>query len=45
MTAGVTRTIKAGEMGLCIAGDAHYIGNASKTAPVSYVVIAVGLPE
>jgi mannose-6-phosphate isomerase-like protein (cupin superfamily) len=45
MTAGVSRTLKAGDMGLCIAGDSHYIANASKTAPVSYLVLAVGPPE
>jgi mannose-6-phosphate isomerase-like protein (cupin superfamily) len=45
MTAGVTRTLKAGEMGLCIAGDDHYITNASKTEPASYFVVAVGPPE
>lgn len=45
MTAGTTRTLKAGEMGLCIAGDDHYITNASKTEPASYFVVAVGPPE
>lgn len=45
MTAGTTRTLKAGDMGLCIAGDDHYITNASKTAPASYIVVAVGPPE
>lgn len=45
MTAGVTRTLKPGDMGLCIAGDAHYIANASKTNPASYLVLAVGPPE
>ncbi|MGD0295308.1 MAG: cupin domain-containing protein [Terracidiphilus sp.] len=45
MTAGVTRTLKAGEMGLCIAGDDHYITNASKTEPASYFVVSVGPPE
>ena len=45
MTAGVTRTLKAGDMGLCIAGDDHYITNASKTEPASYFVVAVGPPE
>jgi mannose-6-phosphate isomerase-like protein (cupin superfamily) len=42
MTAGVTRTLKAGEMGLCIAGDDHSITNASKTEPASYFVVSVG---
>jgi mannose-6-phosphate isomerase-like protein (cupin superfamily) len=45
MTAGTVRTLKAGEMGLCIAGDDHYITNASKTEPASYFVVAVGPPE
>jgi mannose-6-phosphate isomerase-like protein (cupin superfamily) len=45
MTTGVTRTIKAGDMGLCIAGDEHSVANASKTEPVSYFVVAVGPPE
>lgn len=45
MTAGIVRTLKAGEMGLCIAGDDHYITNASKTEPASYFVVAVGPPE
>ena len=45
MTAGVTRTLKAGDMGLCIAGDEHYIANASQTEPVTYLVLAVGPPE
>jgi mannose-6-phosphate isomerase-like protein (cupin superfamily) len=45
MTAGTTRTLKAGEMGLCIAGDDHYITNASATEPASYFVVSVGPPE
>ncbi|MGA3162341.1 MAG: cupin domain-containing protein [Terracidiphilus sp.] len=45
MTAGVTRTLKAGEMGLCIAGDDHCITNASKTESASYFVVSVGPPE
>ena len=45
MTAGTVRTLKAGEMGLCIAGDDHYITNASKTEPASYFVVSVGPPE
>jgi mannose-6-phosphate isomerase-like protein (cupin superfamily) len=45
MTAGITRTLKAGEMGLCIAGDDHSITNASKTEPASYFVVSVGPPE
>jgi len=45
MTKGVTRILKAGEMGLCIAGDDHTVANASKTERASYFVIAVGPPE
>ena len=45
MTAGTTRTLKTGDMGLCIAGDDHYITNASATEPASYFVVAVGPPE
>lgn len=45
MTAGSTHTLKAGDMGLCVAGDDHYITNASTTEPVSYFVVSVGPPE
>ncbi len=45
MTAGVTRDLVAGEMGLCIAGDQHTIYNASQTEPASYFVLTVGPPE
>ncbi len=45
MTAGTERTLKAGDMGICIAGDEHWIGNASATEPVSYYVVTVGPPE
>jgi mannose-6-phosphate isomerase-like protein (cupin superfamily) len=45
MTAGTERTLKAGDMGICIAGDDHWIGNASATVPVSYYVVTVGPPE
>jgi mannose-6-phosphate isomerase-like protein (cupin superfamily) len=45
MTAGTTRTLKAGDMGLCIAGDDHTITNASTTEPASYFVVSVGPPE
>jgi mannose-6-phosphate isomerase-like protein (cupin superfamily) len=45
MTAGTTRTLKAGDMGLCVAGDDHYITNASQTEPASYFVVSVGPPE
>jgi len=45
MTAGVTRDLVAGDMGLCIAGDQHTIFNASQTEPASYFVVTVGPPE
>ncbi len=45
MTAGVTRTLKAGDMGLCVAGDDHYVTNASMTEPASYFVLTVGPRE
>jgi len=45
MTAGVTRDLVAGDMGLCIAGDRHTIYNASQTQPASYFVVTVGPPE
>lgn len=45
MTAGTSRTLKAGDMGLCVAGDEHYISNASKTEAASYFVLSVGPPE
>jgi quercetin dioxygenase-like cupin family protein len=43
--AGTAHVIKAGDMGLCLAGDEHSVGNASKTDPASYFVVAVGPPE
>ena len=45
MTAGVKRTLKAGEMGLAPAGTDHSVYNASQTEPASYFVVAVGPPE
>ena len=45
MTSGTTRILKAGDMGLCIAGDDHSITNASATEPASYFVVTVGPPE
>jgi len=44
-TNSVTRTLKAGEMGLAPAGSDHLVANGSKTEPASYFVIAVGPPE
>ena len=45
MTAGVTRDLVAGDMGVCIAGDQHTVYNASQTEPASYFVMTVGPPE
>jgi mannose-6-phosphate isomerase-like protein (cupin superfamily) len=45
MTAGVTRDLSAGDMGVCVAGDKHTIYNASQTEPASYFVLTVGPPE
>jgi mannose-6-phosphate isomerase-like protein (cupin superfamily) len=45
MTAGVTRDLVAGDMGVCIAGDQHTIYNASQTDACSYFVLTVGPPE
>jgi len=45
MTAGVTRDLVAGDMGVCVAGDQHTIYNASQTDPCSYFVLTVGPPE
>ena len=45
MTKGTTRVLKAGDMGLCVAGDDHSVWNASKTERASYFVVAVGPPE
>jgi mannose-6-phosphate isomerase-like protein (cupin superfamily) len=45
MTAGVTRDLAAGDMGVCIAGDQHTVYNASQTEPASYFVLTVGPPE
>jgi quercetin dioxygenase-like cupin family protein len=45
LISGATQTIKAGDMGLCIAGDEHSVSNASKTEPASYFVVTVGPPE
>ncbi len=44
MTNGVTRRMEAGEVGLCCAGDEHWVKNAGDTA-CSYFVVTVGPPE
>ena len=44
MTNGVVRTMRAGDVGLCCAGDTHWVRNAGDT-PCSYFVVTVGPPE
>ena len=41
---GKTYTMKAGDLGLCIAGNMHYIKNIGPDR-ASYFVLAVGPPE
>ena len=41
---GVTRRMKAGDVGIVCAGDHHYIQNAGDT-PCTYFVAALGPPE
>jgi len=43
-TNGVTRRMGPGDVGLCCAGDLHYVANAGNT-PCTYLVITVGPPE
>ena len=43
-TNGVTRQMRAGDVGLCCAGDYHYIRNAGDTQ-CTYFVVTVGPPE
>jgi mannose-6-phosphate isomerase-like protein (cupin superfamily) len=43
-TNGVARTMVAGDVGLCCAGDTHFVANTSK-APVTYFVVTIGPPE
>jgi mannose-6-phosphate isomerase-like protein (cupin superfamily) len=43
-TNGVARTMEAGDVGLCCAGDLHYIRNAGNT-PCVYFVVTMGPPE
>lgn len=43
-TNGVTRRMVAGDVGICVAGDKHYVQNAGDT-PVTYFVVTVGPPE
>jgi len=44
MTNGVVRKLEAGDVGLCVAGDQHYIKNAGDTK-ATYFVVTVGPPE
>jgi quercetin dioxygenase-like cupin family protein len=43
-TNGVARTMVAGDMGICCAGDKHFVANTSDK-PVTYFVVTVGPPE
>jgi len=43
-TNGVTRTMNVGDVGVCCAGDLHYIRNAGETQ-CTYFVVTVGPPE
>ena len=44
MTNGVTRKMAAGDVGICVAGDKHYIKNVGDT-PATYFVVTVGPRE
>jgi quercetin dioxygenase-like cupin family protein len=41
---GVARKLEAGDIGICAAGDKHYLQNAGNT-PATYFVVALGPPE
>lgn len=41
---GKAQRLSAGDMGLCVAGDKHYIQNVGDT-PASYFVVTLGPPE
>jgi quercetin dioxygenase-like cupin family protein len=43
-TNGVAKTMVAGDVGICCAGDKHFISNTSDK-PVTYFVVTVGPPE
>jgi quercetin dioxygenase-like cupin family protein len=43
-TNGVARKMEAGDVGICVAGDKHFIANTGD-APVTYFVVTVGPPE
>lgn len=44
MTNGVTRRMEAGDVGICAAGDLHWVRNAGD-GPCTYFVVTVGPPE
>lgn len=41
---GKAQRLQAGDMGLCVAGDKHYIQNVGDT-PATYFVVTLGPPE
>lgn len=41
---GVSHVLNAGDMGICVAGDMHYLTNIGK-GRASYLVVTVGPPE
>jgi mannose-6-phosphate isomerase-like protein (cupin superfamily) len=43
-TNGVAKKMVPGDIGICIAGDKHFIANTGDT-PVTYFVVTVGPPE
>lgn len=43
-TNGITRRMEAGDVGLCCAGDLHFVRNAGET-PCTYFVVTIGPPE
>jgi len=43
-TNGVARKLEAGDVGICVAGDKHFIENIGDTK-ASYFVVTVGPPE
>jgi len=43
-TNGVTQKLEAGDVGICVAGDKHYVQNAGDT-PATYFVVTIGPPE
>ena len=41
---GKAQRLEAGDMGICVAGDKHYIQNVGNT-PATYFVVTLGPPE